>query len=442
MDFAKVLNDLRREKADKLAQAEQLLAENKVSEAAALDGELDALCQKISATENLMRRSQEDAQPLPDGDGAPQDKGGGARPFHSLGEQLQAVVNAAKTHVVDKRLLQVNDAVKGANEGTGADGGFAVQEDFAGQILETAVSTGDILSRVDSYTVGANSNAARWLMVDETDVSASVFGGVQMYWAAEGATVAASRPKFKELKLDLEKMMGFAYATDELLQDAAFMTGFFGSAFTVAANRLLEDAIISGDGSGKPKGILNSGALIAVDAEASQAAGTLNAQNILKMWSRALTSGRRNMVWMMHPDLEDQLPQLMLGDKLIWMPEGGISGAQYQTILGRPVLFNDNCQAMGTKGDVLLADLKQYMLLKKGTAKQDWSMHVEFLTDQMCFRMVLRCNGTPKVTAPITLKNSTRTRSPFVTLAARPASGGSGGGTQQGGGSSTQEPQG
>ena len=420
MDLAKVLNDLRREKADKLAQAEQLLGEGRVAEASALDGELDALCQRIAVTENLMRRSQEDAQPLPGG-GESQDKGGEARPFRSLGEQLQAVVNAAKTHVVDKRLLQVNNAVQGANEGTGADGGFAVQEDFAGSILETAVSTGDILSRVDSYTVGANSNAARWLMVDETDVSASVFGGVQMYWAAEGATVAASRPKFKELKLDLEKMMGFAYATDELLQDAAFMTGFFGSAFTVASNRLLEDAIISGDGSGKPTGILNSGALVAVDAEAGQAAGTLNARNILKMWSRALVSGRRNMVWMMHPDLEDQLPQLMLGDKPIWMPEGGISGAQYQTILGRPVLFNDNCRAMGTKGDVLLADLKQYMLLKKGTAKQDWSMHVEFLTDQNCFRMVLRCNGTPKVTAPITLKNSDRTRSPFVTLGARPA---------------------
>lgn len=429
MDFAKVLNELRREKGDKLARAKQLLDEGKVEEAAALDGELDALCQKIATTESLMRRSQEEAEPLPGGDG-PQDQGQQARPFHSLGEQLQAVVNAAKTHVVDKRLLQVNNAVKGSSEGVDADGGYAIQEDFAGSILETAVTTGDILSRVDSYTVGANSNAARWLMVDETDVSASVFGGVQMYWASEGATVAASRPKFKELKLDLEKMMGFAYATDELLQDAAFMTGFFGTAFTVATNRLLEDGVIAGDGQGKMTGILNSGALIAVDAESGQGAGTLNAQNILKMWSRALVSGRKNMVWLMHPDLEDQLPQLMLGDKLIWMPEGGISGAQYQTILGRPVLFNDNCQAIGTKGDVLLADLKQYMLLKKGTARQDWSMHVEFLTDQMCFRMVLRCNGMPKVTAPIKLKNSDRTRSPYVTLAARGgASGGSG--TQQ-----------
>ncbi|MDE7261951.1 MAG: phage major capsid protein, partial [Oscillospiraceae bacterium] len=280
-----------------------------------------------------------------------------------------------------------------------------------------------------SYTVGANSNAARWLMIDETDVSASVFGGVQMYWAAEGATVTASRPKFKELKLDLEKMMGLAYATDELLQDAAFMTGFFGTAFTLATTRLLEDSIICGDGEGKPTGILKSGALIETAAEANQAAESINARNILRMWSRALVSGRRNMVWLMHPDLEDQLPQLMLGDKLIWMPEGGISGAQYQTILGRPVLFNDNCKAIGSVGDVILADLKQYMLLRKGSAKQDWSMHVEFLTDQHCFRMVLRCNGTPKVTAPVKLKNSARTRSPFVTLAARAAKGAVGAGS-------------
>ena len=420
MDYAKVLNELRQKKAEKLAEAEARLAEGKVEDAAALDKELEALCAQIATTENLMHRSQEDAQPV---DGDPHvEVTPNARPFASLGEQLQAIVSAAKTHTADKRLLQVNNAVKGANEGVDADGGFALQEDFAGQILETAVSTGDILSRVDSYTVGANSNAARWLMIDETDVSASVFGGVQMYWAAEGAAVAASRPRFKEMKLDLEKMMGFAYATDELLQDAAFMTGFFGTAFTLATNRLLEDSIISGDGEGKPTGILKSGALITVEAEAGQAAETLTAKNILRMWSRALMKGRRNAVWLMHPDLEDQLPQLMLGDKPIWMPEGGLSGAQFQTILGRPVLFNDNCQAIGAAGDVLLADLKQYMLLRKGTAKQDWSMHVEFLTDQHCFRMVLRCNGTPKATAPVTLKNSKRTRSPFVTLAARGAS--------------------
>ena len=46
-------------------------------------------------------------------------------------------------------------------------------------------------------------------------------------------------------------------------------------------------------------------------------------------------------------------------------------------------------------------------------------MHVEFLTDQMCFRMILRVNGAPMVNKPLKIKNSTLTRSPFVTLAKR-----------------------
>ena len=41
-----------------------------------------------------------------------------------LGEQLKAIYNFRKNHIEDKRLQQVNDAALGANEGTGADGGF------------------------------------------------------------------------------------------------------------------------------------------------------------------------------------------------------------------------------------------------------------------------------------------------------------------------------
>ena len=33
--------------------------------------------------------------------------------------------------------------------------------------------------------------------------------------------------------------------------------------------------------------------------------------------------------------------------------------------------------------------------------------------------MVFRCNGAPKVETPLTIKNSAKTRSPFITLADR-----------------------
>ena len=223
--------------------------------------------------------------------------------------------------------------------------------------------------------------------------------------------------------MDLEKMMGIAYATDEMLTDAPFMTGFFGTAFALAAERLLVSSVISGDGTGKPKGLLTSKALITVDAEAGQAAGTFVGANAIKMQARAMPKGRERLVWLMHPDVEEQLPYLSIQSgeaaKFLWNPEGGLGNFDTQRVLNKPVLFEDSCSALGSKGDINLIDPYQYILLTKGTAKQDWSIHVEFLTDQMCFRMVFRCNGAPKAETPLTIKNSAKTRSPFITLADR-----------------------
>lgn len=338
--------------------------------------------------------------------------------FNSLGEQLRAIRNAA-SGTVDERLYKVNNDVKGAQTGVGSDGGYAIQEDFAGVILDTAAETGEILKRVNRHTISANSNSMRWVTTDETDITDTVFGGVQMHWATEGGTVAASKPKFREVKCDLEKMMGFAYVTSEMLEDVAFMSSFLSRCFTVATQRLLESAIIGGSGSGQPLGILESDATVEVAKEASQAAATINTDNILKMWQRGYHRYRNNMVWLCHPDCEEQLQRLEMNGDSIWMPEGGLTVAPYQRVLGRPVIYTDQCSALGTAGDILLADLSKYILLTKGSARQDWSMHVEFLTDQQCFRMVLRCNGRPEVDAPVTLKNTTLTRSPFVTLADR-----------------------
>ena len=420
MDYFKKITELKNEKKQLIEKADALIAENKFGdELSTIQNDIKA---KAAAIDQLTEQAAVSAA------GAEQHQGEGevknekkpVRMFNSLGEQLQAIKNAAKTpDRVDERLYKVHNAVMGGNTNVGEDGGFAIQEDFAGNILETAVTTGEILSRVDTYTCSANSNSVRWMTAKETDLSEGVFGGVKMFWAEEGETVAATKPQFKEARLELEKMMGFAYATDELLQDASFMTSLYGKAFTVASRRLLEDAIIHGDGEKKPLGIMNSDALVQVAKAADQAAGTITADNIFAMWQRSLFQNRSKMIWLAHPDTEMQLQKLTFNEEAIWMPEGGLSASPYQRVLGRPVIYDDNMAALGAKGDIALVDLSQYLLLKKGSAKQDWSMHVEFLTDQMCFRMVLRCNGAPKVNAPLKIKNSSLTRSPFITLAAR-----------------------
>lgn len=433
MDFMAKITELRAQKKQLAAQAETLVKDGKLDDLDNITQQMNDLNGNIEKLERAMEAARANAAPvdgaydgvLHDGEkGKAKDgKDKDLKVFSSLGEQLKAIYAFRKNGVKDERLQQVNNAVLGSNEGTGADGGFALQTDFAGQILESAVEQSPLLNRLDRYTCSSAANAMRWLSADETDVSKSVFGGVQMYWASEGATVAASKPQFRELKMDLEKMMGFAYCTDEMLTDAAFMTGFFGTAFTLAADRLLTESVISGDGVGKPLGILNSKAIITVDKESTQAAGTFLGANAIKMQARAMPRNRDRLVWLMHPDAEELLPYLSIQSgeaaKFLWNPEGGLGNFDTQRVLNKPVLFEDSCSALGSKGDINLVDPMYYILLTKGTAKQDWSVHVEFLTDQNCFRMVYRCNGAPKIEKPLTIKNSAKTRSPFVTLAAR-----------------------
>ena len=433
MDFMAKITEMRAQKKQLADQAETLVKDGKLDDLDNITQQMNDLNGNIEKLERAMDAARANAAPvdgaydgvLHDGEkGKAKDgKDKDLKVFSSLGEQLKAIYAFRKNGVKDERLQQVNNAVLGSNEGTGADGGFALQTDFAVQILESAVEQSPLLNRLDRYTCSSAANAMRWLSADETDVSKSVFGGVQMYWASEGTTVAASKPQFRELKMDLEKMMGFAYCTDEMLTDAAFMTGFFGTAFTLAADRLLTENVISGDGVGKPLGILNSKAIITVDKESTQAAGTFLGANAIKMQARALPRNRDRLVWLMHPDAEELLPYLSIQSgeaaKFLWNPEGGLGNFDTQRVLNKPVLFEDSCSALGSKGDINLVDPMYYILLTKGTAKQDWSVHVEFLTDQNCFRMVYRCNGAPKIEKPLTIKNSAKTRSPFVTLAAR-----------------------
>ncbi|MBS6883797.1 MAG: phage major capsid protein [Clostridiaceae bacterium] len=419
MDYSRKIAELKANKGALVTQANAAADAGELDKLTQLNVQIADINNQIKAVEELRAASGGQAAPEGSGKPAPEDRGKD-RPFASLGEQLRAVMLAAKG-TPDNRLGAVN-AAQGINTGSGTDGAFAIQEDFAGVILETAATSGDILSRVDSYTSGAASNAVRFMTCDETDVSESVYGGVQAYWASEAATVAASRPKFYETKIDLDKLMAFIYITEEAMEDMPFMSGLLNNAMATAANRLLEGACIDGDGVGKPLGILHAPSLVTVEKESGQTE-MLTFKNIARMYGRILPRCKTGAVWVMHPDMAEELPFLTLpvgtGGVPVYLPPTGATGAPYATLYGKPIIETDHMAEVGKAGDIGLFDLKQYMLLRKGTVKQDMSIHVEFLTAQNCFRLQLRAGGAPKGKNAVKLKNSKVLRSPFVVLGAR-----------------------
>jgi HK97 family phage major capsid protein len=346
-----------------------------------------------------------------------------AQPFNTLGEQLIAVAQSASGHGIDPRLQRMA-AVSGMSEGVPSDGGFAVQSDFAQEIITRAYNTGEILSRCDRTPIGPNSNSLKVNAIDETSrANGSRFGGVQVFWANEADTVAAKKPKLRQMELNLRKLIGLWYVTDELMQDSTALSSIAEKAFAQEVQFMVEDAILaSGTGVGQPQAIMKSAALITVAKEGSQATGSVLAANLTKMYARMWAPSRKNAVWLINQDVEAQLQQLTLGGTAqafpVYLPPGGFSVAPYATLFGKPVIPVEYCASLSSLGDIVLADLSEYLLIDK-PAKVAGSIHVRFLNDENVFRITYRVDGQPKWNSALTPKNGSNTLSPFVTLQAR-----------------------
>jgi HK97 family phage major capsid protein len=393
--------------------------------------QVDELSTKITRAERLYNAETETGLPTqpPERPGVGTEteqraNRGEPKRFASFGEQMQAVMRAAlDPRQVDARLS--TRAVSGMSEGVPSDGGFLVQTDFSTELLKRAYETGQCASRARRIGVSGTSNGLKINAIDEISrADGSRWGGVRAYWTAEAGDKSNATPHFRQIELSLKKLTGLAYATDELLADSNALEAVLMTAFSEEFGFRLDDAIINGDGVGKPLGILASPSLVSVSKEAGQVADSLYPENIIKMWSRCYNRSRLNSVWFINQDIEPQLFTLAIavgtGGGTVYMPPGGLSAQPYGTLFGRPVIPIEQCQTLGDKGDIILADLSQYILIDKGGIQSASSIHVRFVNDESVFRFVYRVDGQPIWHSALTpFTGSSNTVSPFVTLNAR-----------------------
>ena len=358
------------------------------------ESEIRSWDESISRAEKLLAIEPEDRSATEKPEVKPTPSKGEEKRFATFGEQLLAAYRAAAPGgKVDERLT--TRAASGLNESTPSDGGFLVQQDFVTELLKRTYETGILASRAKKIPISTNANGMKINAVDEDSrANGSRWGGVQTYWEGEADELTGSKPKFRQLELSLKKLTGLCYATDELLQDAAALEAVIRQAFAEEFGFKIDDAILDGSGEGEPLGILNSGAIVKVEKEKDQT-DTITVENLIKMWNRLWARSRGNAVWYINQELEPYLYTLKLGDKPVYIPAGGLSEKPYGTLFGRPVIPLEQCNAAGEVGDIILADIGQYLLIDKGGIKSASSIHVRFLYDENVFRFIYRVDGKP-----------------------------------------------
>lgn len=323
-------------------------------------------------------------------------------------------------------VLKELQAASGASSGVSSDGGFLVRSEWSTALLNKAATSAVLAPKCFQLPVGDGFDSIEAPYVDETSrATGSRWGGVRVYRAAESATVTASKPSTAKFELRIEDLMGLFYATDRVLRDAVLLEALAQKAFSSEFAFKLDDEIVRGTGAGQCLGLLNAGAKVRVNKEGSQTADTVNSQNIINMYVRMLASSMPRAEWFINQEILPQLLQMNVavgtaGGQLVYMPPGGLSASPYGMLMGRPVNIIEQAAGLGDEGDIIFADLSQYLLIQKPMTS-DSSIHVRFVNNETTFRWVWPVIGKPLLASAITPYKATSatTLSPFITLQAR-----------------------
>lgn len=361
-------------------------------------------------------------------------EGGDGDPNHNFGDWLYCVATGNHKRLQDHYKSEFIDR-KGQKaamaEGSGVTGGYIVPPDFYRNLTSLVEEQSQIRKR--AFIMPMASATLQFPYLDVTTVQAAgsspFFGGVTMYWTQEAQTRTETEPQFKMMELKAQELSGYAVSSNILLQDAAFgLEKFLMTLFSRAIAWYEQYAFIQGNGVGKPLGMKTASACITSgpNAGARTTANQVKFADVAFMFGKLLPSSVQNAIWLFSPTVAAQILQLAdAGNRALFLNTeavgtgaagGGIKQKPVWQLLGMPAIETEMLPALGTPGDLMLVDPSLYVIGDRQQVEIAASEHVNFLKNQMTWRVVERIDGKPWLDNPVTLQDGTTQVSGFVAL--------------------------
>jgi len=398
-----------------------------VAESKALQAEFETVCDEIAVLEQAAAAQK---RQIADGtqkvrvevrDRVEDDP---RRGFKSLAEfamlTRSAVTNQATADQMG-RLYRAGAPTNVMQEAGGVSGeGFLVPPQFRQEIFQLVFADEGILQSLSPEPTDSNSVEFNG---DETTPWGST--GVTASWRAEitqmTATPAVTKPRIQKL----HELFAFVTADGELLQDAARLNDRLTAKAGAAIRWKAEEALVNGDGVGKPLGIASSknASLVVVAKDSGQAASTVTILNLGNMFSRLLD--RDGAFWLIHPSVIPALLALNTSNGFpVFIPNNqGITGGLASTLLGLPIKWSTHSAALTSQGDIILVGPRGYYASVKSGGdygmKFDMSLHLFFDYNVAAFRWIFRLGGQPFLSAAVSPAKGSNTLSHCIALASR-----------------------
>lgn len=209
--------------------------------------------------------------------------------------------------------------------GTDTEGGYLVPDEFERTLIE-ALDEENIFRKLAN--VISTSSGDRKIPVVASKGAAS--------WIDEEGAIPESDDSFGQVSIGAYKLGTMIKVSEELLNDSVFnLENYIAREFARRIGNKEEDAFFTGDGSGKPTGILaaTGGAQIGVTAASATA---ITIDEILDLFYSLKSPYRNKSVFVMNDATIKAIRKLKDGQgQYIWQPS--LQAGTPDTILNRPV---------------------------------------------------------------------------------------------------------
>lgn len=264
--------------------------------------------------------------------------------------------------------------------GEDTEGGYLVPEEFEKRLI-MALEEENIFRRLATVI---KTNGERIIPMETTRGEAA--------WVEEEQLKPESDAAFGQIRIGAHKLATRMKISEELMQDSAFdMASYIAGNFGRRMGDKEEEAFFSGDGTGKPLGILaaTGGAQVGVTA----AADGITFDNVIELYHSLRLPYRRKAVFMISDATAMALRKVKDGNQqYIW--QNSVTADRPDMLFGRPV-YTSRFMPEPTTGKIamLFGDMKYYWIADRTTRTFQRLNELYAETGQIGFIATQRVDG-------------------------------------------------
>jgi HK97 family phage major capsid protein len=239
---------------------------------------------------------------------------------------------------------------------TDASAGYLAPEQFGAEILKKLVEFSPIRQYARVVTIGA----AEIKYPRRTS-------GTTAYWTGETADRTTSQPGYEQVPIAPHELATFTDVSNALLEDNAYnLEAELAADFAENFGKAEGTAFVSGDGSGKPKGIMSATGIAEMVTGTASAFPTTNpADVIITMFHKLPSAHAQRAVWLMNRNTLSTVRKWKDGNGR-YMVIDPISEGAPVTLLGRPIVEAIDMDDIGANAyPVLFGDLQGYRIVDR-----------------------------------------------------------------------------